>query len=168
MPGGKPLLTRPTPAPENATGPSKSPVKQSSTTNLFSNWAEKARSTRKDAGGKRGNASTSTTASLATGSVRGKKPGTASATGTTKGAATAKARRISDISESSESSTSTVAKDGAAKATEKKAAPAPSKRAGVMGTIRRGVTGGTTKKAAALKAAPTSTATGRVLRKRNH
>lgn len=167
-PGGKPNLTRsaPAPAPENAPGPSRSPVKQSSTTNLFSNWAEKARSTRKDAGVKRGNASTSTTASSATGSVRGRKPGTASATGTTKGPATATAPRFSGISESSEGSTSTVVK-GAKKAAEKTAAPT-TKRAGVMSTIRRGVTGGTKKTAAtkATKTTPASTATGRVLRRR--
>lgn len=168
--GGKPFLTRPAPAPENAPGPSRSPVKQSSTSNLFSNWAEKARSTRKDAGAKRGNTSTSTTASSATGKARGRKPGTASTTGTTKEAATANARRASGISESSESSTSTVVKKSTSKTAEKAVAPVPAKRAGVIGTLKRGVTGGTRKTATtkASKATPASTATGRVLRKRKN
>lgn len=165
-PGGKPPIMRVAPAPENAPGLSKSPVKQSSASSLFSNWAEKARSTRKDAAGKRGNATASTTASSATG-MSGRKPGTTPAMGATKGAATTKARRISGISESSESSASTVVKKGTGKAAETKTASAPAKKTGVMSTIKRGVTGaGSIRKTAAAKVTPASTATGRVLRKR--
>ncbi|KAL1878668.1 hypothetical protein Daus18300_001943 [Diaporthe australafricana] len=154
-PGGK-SFTRP--GLSTVAGPS-SPVKQHSSSNLFSNLAEKARSTT----GRKQTASTSTTASSAGGSTRGRKPATGATTSKT-------ARRVSGISESSESSTSTVVKKGTAKAATKETAPAPATKRTVMGTIRRGVTGtGTAKKAAAAKPAktPASTATGRVLRKRS-
>lgn len=166
-PNAKALTAQPLPAPADGPARSKSPVKQMSATNLFSNWAEKARSTRTGATGKRGNPSAST--SSATRAVKGKKPATST---TTKTATTTKTqRRASGTSESSESSTSTAGKKSSAKgnaASTDKAAPGVSKRVGVMGSIRRGVTGTTTKKAAAEKSAPASTATGRVLRKRNN
>lgn len=152
---GKLPSVRPTPAAENILGLSRSPTKQSSVSNLFGSWAEKARSPKK----KGAASSSSTTASSATGTARGRKIGTAGITKTT----TAKTqRRISGISETSESGTSTVG----TKAADKKTAPAK-KAGGVMGSIRRGVAGATAKKAATKKAAPASTATGRVLRNRN-
>lgn len=156
-PGGKPPSLRPTPAAENTLGLSKSPTKQSSVSNLFGSWAEKARSPKK----KGTTVLSSTTASSATG-TRGRKVGTTSATGIAKTVAAKTQRRVSDISETSESGTSTVGTKGA----EKKSAPAK-KTGGVMGSIRRGVAGATAKKAATKKAAPASTATGRVLRNRN-
>ncbi|KAJ4408251.1 hypothetical protein N0V82_009737 [Gnomoniopsis sp. IMI 355080] len=156
-PGGKPPNLRPTPAAENTLGLSKSPTKQSSVSNLFGSWAEKARSPKKNGAA----ASSSTTASSAT-VTRGRQVGTSSATGVTKTAAAKTQRRVSDISETSESGTSTVGTKGA----EKKAVPAK-KTGGVMGSIRRGVAGATAKKAAVKKAAPASTATGRVLRNRH-
>ncbi|KAJ4396896.1 hypothetical protein N0V93_001118 [Gnomoniopsis smithogilvyi] len=156
-PGGKPPSLRPAPAAENAFSLSKSPTKQSSVSNLFGSWAEKARSPKK----KGSAASSSTTASSATGTAGGN-VGSASATGTSKTAAAKTQRRFSGISETSESGTSTVGTKGA----EKKSAPAK-RTGGVMGSIRRGVAGATAKKAAAKKAAPASTATGRVLRNRN-
>lgn len=166
--GGKTLLTRLMPASENVAATPKSPVKKSSASNLLSSWAEKARSTRKDAAGKRGHATTSTTASSATGMMSSSKSGPSSASGIVKDAAPAKARRASGISESSEGSTSTVVKKSTAKASEKRDAQLPAKKTGVMGSIRRGVTGaGTVKKTVAARATPASTATGRVLRKRN-
>ncbi|KXX75382.1 hypothetical protein MMYC01_207494 [Madurella mycetomatis] len=87
--------------------------------------------------------------------------------------ATRTARRASGDSESSEASTSTVVRKRPATAPpgaapKLPAPPAASKRT-VMGTIRKGVTTGTTKKAPAAKAGatPASTASaGRVLRKR--
>ncbi|KAG8165004.1 hypothetical protein KVR01_005279 [Diaporthe batatas] len=166
-PGGKPLLSRPGLATvAGPSSPTKSPSKQHSSSNLFSNLAEKARSTRTAAAGRKQAASTSTTASSTGGSARGRKP---AATATISEATSKTARRVSGISESSESSTSTVVKKGAGKAaqtTTKEAAPA--KRT-VMGTIRRGVAGAASKKAAAAKSAktPASTATGRVLRNRS-
>lgn len=153
-----------------------SPVKQHGASNIFSNLAEKARSTRPGASPRKQTASTSTTASSAGGSVRGRKAATATGagTGTVKGAVTTKTtRRFSGISESSEGSTAAAVN----KATGTVATgagdvemppPSPTKRS-IMGTIRKGVTGAgaATKKAAAAKtAAPASAATGRVLRKR--
>ncbi|CAN8099480.1 unnamed protein product [Discula destructiva] len=153
-PASKPPSVRPAYASENAPGPAKSPKKQGSVSNLFGSWAEKARSPKKKA--------SAAALSSASGSVRGRKPGTASAAGIAKAAAAGTQPRVSGISESSESSTSTVVKKGA----DKKASPAK-KAVGVMGSIRRGVAGAATKKAAEKKAAPASTATGRILRKRN-
>lgn len=166
-PNAKAIMGRPIPPPELVPGRSKSPVKQISATNLFSSWAEKARSTRTAATGKRGNQPA--TASSTTGATKEKKPATTTVAKTT--TTTKTQRRASGISESSDSGASTVSKKSTAsgKAPTVKAAPAGSKRAGVMGTIRRGVTGTTTtKKAAAAKPEPASTATGRVLRKRNN
>lgn len=163
-PGGKPFMSRP--GANTVAGPS-SPTKQHSSSNLFSNLAEKARSTRTAATGRKQTASTSTAASSAGGSARGRKPGAGAATS----AATSKtARRVSGISESSESSTSTVVKKGSGKATQtatKETAPATKRT--VMGTIRRGVAGTGKTKAAAAKSTktPASTATGRVLRNRS-
>lgn len=165
----KAIITRPLPPPEDVPRHSKSPVKQVSATNLFSSWAEKARSTRTGATGKRGNPPAAATASSTTGATKGKKPATTTTTKTV--TATKTQRRASGISESSESGASTVSKSTASgnAASMDKAAPAGSKRAGVIGTIRRGVTGTTTtKKAPVAKPAPASTATGRVLRKRNN
>lgn len=169
-PSAKAIVTRPLPPPGDVPGRSRSPVKQMSATNLFSSWAEKARSTRTGVTGKRGNPPATATASSTTGATKGKKPAT---TTTTKTDTTTKTqRRASGISESSESGASTVSKKSTASgnaASMDKAVPAGSKRAGVMGTIRRGVTGTTTtKKAAVARPAPASTATGRVLRKRNN
>ncbi|KAG6363103.1 hypothetical protein INS49_008198 [Diaporthe citri] len=165
-PGGKSFMSRP--GLNTVAGPS-SPTKQHSSSNLFSNLAEKARSTRTAATGRKQTASTSTAASSTGGSTRGRKPATGATTNT---AASKTARRVSGISESSESSTSTVVKKGtgrAAQAATKETAPAPATKRTVMGTIRRGVAGaGTTKKAAAAKSTtPASTATGRVLRNRS-
>lgn len=161
-------VTRPILAAEDAPGPSKSPVKQSSASNIFSNLAEKARSTRTGAVGKKGNQSASSTASSATGTVRGRKP---AASTTTKATTTTKTqRRASGVSESSESTTSTAAKKSTERsaAAEENTAAAASKKVSVVGTIRRGVAGtGVTKKATTAKEAQASTATGRVLRKRN-
>lgn len=169
-PSAKAITARPLPPPEDVPGRSKSPVKQMSATNLFSNWAEKARSTRTAATGKRGNPVASTAATSQNGAAKGKKPATNTST---KAATTTKTqRRASGTSESSESSASTVSKKSTSKgngASADKAAPAVSKRVGVMGSIRRGVTGTTTaKKTTTAKPAPASTATGRVLRKRNN
>ncbi|KUI65909.1 hypothetical protein VM1G_01716 [Cytospora mali] len=167
---GKLLIAR---SGANTVAGSSSPVKQSSASNLFSNLADKARSTRPGASPRKQTASASTTASSAGGSARGRKNATATGTGTTKGAATGKkTRRFSGISESSEESTSTVVKKvstkGATGAAEKEGAPPLATKRSVIGTIRKGVTGaGATKKTTAAKtAAPASTATGRVLRKR--
>ncbi|ROW11521.1 hypothetical protein VMCG_01129 [Cytospora schulzeri] len=166
-PGGKPTVTRP--GANTVAGP-PSPVKHSSASNLFSNLAEKARSTRPGASPRKQTAST--TASSAGGPARGRTAATTTATGATKGAATTKTtRRASVISESSEGSTSTVMRKGTTKgatsATDKEMAPPPSTKKSVMGSIRRGMTGGASKKTTAAKtAAPASTATGRVLRKR--
>lgn len=169
-PGGKSLASRP--GASTVVGTS-SPVKQSSASNLFSNLAEKARSTRPGASPRKQTASTSTTASSAGGPARGRTPAKAAGTGSIRGAATAKTtRRASIISESSEGSTSTVVKKGTTKgvtsAVDKEMAPPPSTKKSVMGTIRRGVTGGgvSKKTAASKKASTASTATGRVLRKR--
>lgn len=166
-PSAKAISARPLPLPEEVPGRSKSPVKQMSATNLFSNWADKARSTRTNATEKRGNPSVPAKTNSATGTVKEKKPAT---TATTKTAATTKTqRRVSGTSESSESSTSTMSKKSITKQHAASTDKAASKRAGVMGSIRRGVAGAAaTKKAAAAKAAPASTATGRVLRKRNN
>lgn len=168
-PGGKAAMTRPG---LNTVAGASSPVKQHSSSNLFSNLAEKARSTRTAAAGRKQTASTSTTASSAGGSARGRKA--AQGAGANTSATTSKtARRVSGISESSESSTSTVVKKGTARAAQdatKETAPAPSTKRTVMGTIRRGMTGtGATKKAAAAKSTktPASAATGRVLRNRS-
>lgn len=166
-PGGKSFMSRP--GLNTVAGPS-SPTKQHSSSNLFSNLAEKARSTRTAATGRKQTASTSTAASSTGGSARGRKAATGA---TTSAAASKTARRVSGISESSEGSTSTVVKKGtgrAAQAAAKETAPAPATKRTVMGTIRRGVAGaGTTKKAAAAKSTktPASTATGRVLRNRS-
>lgn len=169
-PGGKPLMSRPGLATvAGPSSPTKSPTKQHSSSNLFSNLAEKARSTRTAATGRKQTASTSTAASSTGGSARGRKP----AAGATTNEATSKtARRVSGISESSESSTSTVVKKGTGKAaqtTTKEVAPAPATKRTMMGTIRRGVAGTGSKKTAAAKSAKThaSTATGRVLRNRS-
>lgn len=169
-PGSKSLASRP--GASTVIGTS-SPVKQISASNLFSNLAEKARSTRPGASPRKQTASTSTTASSAGGSARGRTPAKAAGPGSIRGAATAKTtRRASIISESSEGSTSTVVKKGTTKgatsAVDKEMAPPPSTKKSVMGTIRRGVTGGgvSKKTAASKKASTASTATGRVLRKR--
>ncbi|KAJ0121432.1 hypothetical protein J7T55_008596 [Diaporthe amygdali] len=168
-PGGKAAMTRPG---LNTVAGASSPVKQHSSSNLFSNLAEKARSTRTAAAGRKQTASTSTTASSAGGSARGRKAAQG-AGATTSATASKTARRVSGISESSESSTSTVVKKGSARAAQdatKDTAPAPSTKRTVMGTIRRGMTGtGATKKAAAAKSTktPASAATGRVLRNRS-
>ena len=169
-PGGKLLIARPG---VGTTTGTTSPVKQHSASNLFSNLAEKARSTRTGATGRKQTASASTTASSTGGSGRGRNAAAATGTGTTKGAATTKsARRFSSISESSEGSTSAPVKKGTTKgatgAADKEGAPPSTTKRSVMGTIRKGVTGaGVTKKTATAKtAAQASTATGRVLRKR--
>lgn len=160
-PSAKAISARPLPLPEEVPGRSKSPVKQMSATNLFSNWADKARSTRTNATEKRGNPSVPAKTNSATGTVKGKKPATMATTKTQ--------RRVSGTSESSESSTSTMSKKSITKQHAASTDKPASKRAGVMGSIRRGVAGAAaTKKAAAAKAAPASTATGRVLRKRNN
>lgn len=156
---GKPPSVRPTAAAENMLGLSRSPTKQSSVSNLFGSWAEKARSPKK----KGAASSASTTASSATGTTRGRKASTTASGGIRKTATAKTPRRISGISETSESGTSTAG----TKAADKKTAPPAKKAGGVMGSIRRGVAGATAKKAATKKAAPASTATGRVLRNRN-
>ncbi|ROW16277.1 hypothetical protein VPNG_01872 [Cytospora leucostoma] len=171
-PGGKPLRARPG---ARSVAGTPSPVKQHSASNIFSNLAEKARSTtRPGPSPRKQTASTSTTASSAGGSVRGRKAATATGTGTAKGAvATKTTRRFSGISESSDGSTAAAVKKGTARGAtgagdKEMPPPSPTKRS-VMGTIRKGVTGAgaATKKAAAAKtAAPASAATGRVLRKR--
>ncbi|KAK7745359.1 hypothetical protein SLS53_002855 [Cytospora paraplurivora] len=170
-PGGKPLVSQP--GARSAAG-TPSPVKQHSASNIFSNLAEKARSTRPGTSPRKQAASTSTTASSAGGSARGRKAATATGAGTVKGAVTTKTtRRFSGISESSEGSTAAAVKKATARGATgagdmEMPPPSPTKRS-VMGTIRKGVTGAgaATKKAAAAKtAAPASAATGRVLRKR--
>ncbi|POS76073.1 hypothetical protein DHEL01_v205524 [Diaporthe helianthi] len=169
-PGGKPWLSRPGLATvAGPSSPTKSPTKQHSSSNLFSTLAEKARSTRTDATGRKQAVSASTTASSTGGSARGRKP---AATATTSEAASKTARRASGISESSESSTSTVVKKGTGKAAQtvtKEATTASGTKRTVMGTIRRGVAGTGSKKTAAAKATktPASTAMGRVLRNRS-
>ncbi|KAI6362820.1 hypothetical protein MCOR25_006084 [Pyricularia grisea] len=150
-----------------------SPVKKPSHNNLLSNMVEKARSTRAAATRK---TTTSSTASSAAGggTTRTRKAAaatTATAASRAAAAPSRTARRISGISESSDGSTATVVRKRptttASQASTRTAAPAPAKRT-VMGTIRKGVAGATTRKAPAAKAAapaPT-TSTGRVLRKR--
>ncbi|KAH8844845.1 hypothetical protein MCOR27_002106 [Pyricularia oryzae] len=148
-----------------------SPMKKPSHNNLLSNMVEKARSTRAAATRK---TTTSSTASSAAGggTTRTRKAAAATtATAASRAAAPSRTgRRVSGISESSDGSTATVVRKRpattASQASTRTAAPAPAKRT-VMGTIRKGVAGATTRKAPATKAPPApTTTTGRVLRKR--
>ncbi|KAK3366967.1 Borealin N terminal-domain-containing protein [Lasiosphaeria ovina] len=163
-PGGRSGIARPV-----------SPTKMGGTS-LLSNMVEKARSTRAAATARK--TTTSTTASSANGggatttTTRTRRGATAAAPPQPSRPATRTARRVSATSESSDGSTSTVVRKrpATAMATHKAAAPAPApaKRT-VIGTIKKGVVAGTTRKAPASKAAPpaaSTTGTGRVLRKR--
>jgi len=177
------------PPPKSLIARPVSPVKQASASNLLTSMVEKARSTRGTATRK---ATTSSTASSAAGGAgtttrarRGAATRNASATPAashTRTAATTRiARRVSGVSESSDGSTSTVvrktgarAAGGAATAARAAAAaalaPPPSAKRTVMSTLKKGVTSAAARKAAASKtaqpAAPTTTRSGRVLRKR--
>ncbi|KAH7171219.1 Borealin N terminal-domain-containing protein [Dactylonectria macrodidyma] len=144
-----------------------SPLKSSGTTratatSVLSNMVEKAKATR--AGAARKVTATSNASSSSSGTApppRTKRAATTTASrAPASRPATRNARRVSGNSETSEASTGTVVKRGAAA----KAAPA---KKGVMSSIRKGVTGGTRKAAtkAATPAAPAAS-TGRVLRKR--
>ncbi|KAK0717043.1 Borealin N terminal-domain-containing protein [Lasiosphaeria miniovina] len=167
-PGGRSGIARPV-----------SPTKMGGTS-LLSNMVEKSRSTRAAATARK--TTTSTTASSANGggatttmtttTTRTRRGATAAAPPPPSRPATRTAQRVSATSESSDGSTSTVVRKrpATAMATHKAAAPAPApaKRT-VMGTIKKGVAAGTSRKAPASKTAPpaASTAgTGRVLRKR--
>lgn len=166
--------------PQSSPGKSKphtarpSPQKNNSASNILSNLAEKARSTRVAHTSRKMNTSTSTASTSASTSASGTLRTRRGAAGTapTKATTTRTARKVSGISESSDGSTSTVIKKSTARGgtATKAAAPAAAAKRTVMGTIRRGVTGGTgtTKKTPVAKSAPASTATGRVLRKRNN
>ncbi|KAK1769457.1 Borealin N terminal-domain-containing protein [Phialemonium atrogriseum] len=163
---GKSLIARPV-----------SPTKTGSSSNILSNMVEKARSTRAAA------ATRKTTMSSTTSSSTNGGPAPPPATRARRGAAAAAGRapassrttrRASGVSESSDGSTATVVKRRTGAAAPKTAAPAPApapaaKRT-VMGTIRKGVTAGTTRKAPAARTAAAAAApaagTGRVLRKR--
>ncbi|KAK3694962.1 Borealin N terminal-domain-containing protein [Podospora appendiculata] len=147
-----------------------SPMKPAgAATGMINSMMEKARSTRAAATTTR--KATTSGAAAATGTTKAKK----AAAGPPSRPATRTARRVSDTSESSDGSTSTVVRKrpGTAMSTASSksaksaaAAPAAAKRT-VMGTIRKGVAASTTKKAPAPKSAPASTTgTGRVLRKR--
>ncbi|KAL1874001.1 hypothetical protein VTK73DRAFT_607 [Phialemonium thermophilum] len=176
---GKSLIARPV-----------SPAKTSgSAANILSSMVEKARSTR--ATGATRNATATSTASSSNGSTvpatrtrRGGAPGTttttksAGATASRNGAPSRQTRRASGVSESSERSNSTVVRKrtvargtaAVAATSSRAAAPASSAKRTVMGTIRKGVTGGATRKAPTAKAPAPAAAppagTGRVLRKR--
>ncbi|KAL8294087.1 hypothetical protein RB601_001582 [Gaeumannomyces tritici] len=150
-----------------------SPVKKASGGTLISNMVEKARSTRAAAATRK--ATTSSTASSASAAAQRTRRGATATTAAAAARATAPsrtARRVSGISESSDGSTSTVVRKrvGAAAAPARPATAAATKRT-VMGTIKKGVAGATTRKApaktaAAPASAATTTSTGRVLRKR--
>ncbi|KAJ9157785.1 Borealin-lik [Pleurostoma richardsiae] len=151
-----------------------SPVKQPSTSNLVSTMMEKARSTRAAATTRKAtvsSAASSAGGATTTAGTRGRRGAAAAAAPPTRTTATRTARRVSGVSESSDGSTSTVVRKPVgrpAAAAKASAPPAATTKRTVMGTIRRGVAGTAAKKAAATKAAaPASTATGRVLRKRN-
>lgn len=144
-----------------------SPVKQSQSSrsgaaaSVLSSMVEKAKATR--AGVTKKAPAASSTTSSAAGTVRGRKAAPAASRAPTSRPGTRTGRRASGNSESSEASTGTVVK----KSTATKAATTTTKKS-VMSSIRKGVTGGTTKKTATTKgSAPASTSsTGRVLRKR--
>ncbi|TLS26382.1 hypothetical protein PpBr36_05344 [Pyricularia pennisetigena] len=150
-----------------------SPIKKPSHNNLLSNMVEKARSTR--AAATRKTTTSSTASSAAGGGTTRTRKATAATTATTASRAAAApsrtAQRVSGISESSDGSTATVVRKRpattASQASTRTAAPAPAKRT-VMGTIRKGVAGATTRKAPVAKttAPAPATSTGRVLRKR--
>ncbi|KAF7550443.1 hypothetical protein G7Z17_g5716 [Cylindrodendrum hubeiense] len=163
-------LNRPRPASpvKSAIARPASPLKNSGPTrttasSVLSSMVEKAKATR--AGASRKVTATSNASSSSSGTTAATRTRRAAAPAASRAPAsrpaTRNARRASGNSETSEASTGTVVKRGAA------AKAAPAKR-GMMNSIRKGVTGGTRKaatKAAAPAAAPT-TGTGRVLRKR--
>lgn len=152
-----------------------SPVKKASGGTLISNMVEKARSTRAAAATRK--ATTSSTASSASAAAvpRTRRGATATtAAAAARAAAPSRtARRVSGVSESSDGSTSTVVRKrvGATTAASARTATAAAPKRTVMGTIKKGVAGATTRKApaktvAAPASAATATSTGRVLRKR--
>lgn len=136
-------------------------------TSVLSSMVERAKATRH--GGTRkatttSEASSSSNSTTTTG-TKGRRPVAAAATASKappSRPATRAGRRASGTSETSEASTGTVVR----KAGAVKAAPA-TKKTTTMGTIRKGVTGGAKKVTAKPAAAQASTsASGRVLRKR--
>ncbi|KAH6898850.1 Borealin N terminal-domain-containing protein [Thelonectria olida] len=142
--------------------PLKSSTNRSAAGNVLSNMVEKAKATRAGAARKvtaassTSSSSTSTTAATRTRRAAAQTKPRAPASRP----ATRNARRVSGHSETSEASTGTVVKRGAA-------AKAPPAKKGVISSIRKGVTGGTKKATKAAAPVPASTAgTGRVLRKR--
>ncbi|KAK9439207.1 Borealin-like protein [Metarhizium brunneum] len=132
-------------------------------TSVLSSMVEKAKATRTR--GTRKVTTTSEASSASTTATKTRRPATATASrAPVSRPVTRTGRRPSETSDISEASAGTVVRKPA---TSKKAAPAVT-RTTVMGTIRKGVTGATTKRAAAKAAAPSATtaASGRVLRKR--
>lgn len=164
-------LNRPRPASpvKSAIARPASPLKNSgptrtTATSVLSSMVEKAKATR--AGAARKVTATSNASSSSSGTTAATRTRRAAAPAASRAPAsrpaTRNARRVSSNSETSEGSTGTVVKRGAA------AKPASATKRGMMSSIRKGVTGGAKKaatKAAAPAAAPT-TGTGRVLRKR--
>ncbi|KFG87845.1 hypothetical protein MANI_001051 [Metarhizium anisopliae] len=132
-------------------------------TSVLSSMVEKAKATRTR--GTRKVTTTSEASSASTTATKTRRPATATASrAPVSRPVTRTGRRPSETSDTSEASAGTVVRKPAM---SKRAAPAVT-RTTVMGTIRKGVTGATTKRAAAKAAAPSATtaASGRVLRKR--
>ncbi|KAI5466772.1 Borealin N terminal-domain-containing protein [Mariannaea sp. PMI_226] len=169
------LANRPRPASPVKSGIARpaSPLKSSGTsrsataTSVLSSMVEKAKATRAGAAARKVTAASSTSSSSnsTTAATRTRKTTTQTKTrAPASRPATRNTRRASDNSETSEASTGTVVKKGAAA----KAAPA---KKGVMSSIKKNVTSGTKKtatkaKSAASAAAASTAGTGRVLRKR--
>ncbi|CAM1507093.1 Fc.00g067340.m01.CDS01 [Cosmosporella sp. VM-42] len=144
-----------------------SPLKNSGTarstaaaTNMLSSMVEKAKATRAGATRKvTATSSTSSSSNSTTAAPRARRAPAPRAPPSRP--ATRNARRVSGNSETSEASTGTVVKRSAATR-----ATASTAKKGVMGSLRRGVTGGTKKTTTKAAAPAPATGTGRVLRNR--
>ncbi|KHN95292.1 Borealin-lik [Metarhizium album ARSEF 1941] len=155
----KPQMSRPG-------SPLKPASSRAAASSVLSSMVEKAKATRTATRtrGTRKVTTTSEASSASTTATKSRRPATTAASrAPISRPATRTGRRPSGTSDTSEGSVGTVVRKPSA---SKKAAPAAA-RTTVMGTIRKGVTSATTKRAATrTTAAPTTAASARVLRKR--